>query len=1218
MIHKRLLGEIDWLARRFRRLYLWRTLALGWLAAAALGAGLLGLGWAAGWGTSWAVPVLLGVVLLTTGASAVRAYGSARDPRWVARQVEARYPDLESLLLAAVEQRPALSDGRFGFLQESVIQGALAHSRRHDWEQAIPEQRIRKAQLAGFFGLGVLAVVCGALAGYKGRRDPAADLLPASGAARAAKHYQVTVAPGDTEIERGTSLIVTARFDGDLPDDATLVYQDTSGDTDRVAMSPSLSDPMFGARVADVQSELAYHVEYAGQETRQFRVTVFDYPRLQRADVRLVFPEYTSLEAKQVEDTRRVTAVEGTELTLLCRLNKPVAGAQLVDEAGDRIDLAAEDDGANTYAATTTLSSSARYRLHLTDAEGRANRDPPEFVFNVTPNQRPDVKLASPARDVRVSPIEELQTKASVWDDFGLRAYGIAVSLGAAPPEEVVLGQATLRNQRQGTEHLIDFEALGAQPDELLSYYFWAEDVGPDGKPRRSLGDMYFAEVRHFEEIFRQGEQPPGDSSQQQQGQQGGNAQQAQQLAELQKQIINATWTVIRREVEAVPTDKFAPDVQQLIESQQGASEQTNPLLERVSDEQSQQYVHEVRQHMAEALTHLTEAGQSASAQPLQPALSAEQAAYQALLKLRAREHQVIRSRSRGSQQASTSASGPQSRAQRQLDQLQLRDSENRYETQRTAQPEDQAQRETRQVLNRLRELARRQSDLNERLKELQSALQEAESEEEREEIRRQLKRLREQQQEILRDTDELRERMDRPENQERMAESHSQLDSTRQQIRETTEALERGQVSRAVASGTRAERQLEQMREEFRRRASGRFADQMRQLRDGARALDENETELAQQLRELDKPEPQSGRLRDPSRRERLREGFAEQRQDLDRLLDDVRETVEESEESEPLLNQKLYDALREARQQRIDDALDVTRSMLDRGLLDQARAAESQAGEGIRQLREGVEEAADSVLGDETEALRRAHEVLEDLADELDEEIRSASAQEPSPDRVAAGDEPSRNEESGRPDDQAGRTDRAPSDQQQEDSLARPGGSGPEGPDQQADRPPSSRTARQSTDDRRGGASPRSLLRQEDRADRPDSAEAIDLGAFTRADDQRPRPITGDDFLDWSDRLRDVEEMLDDAELRAEAARVRDAARGVRRQLRGGSKGPNWDIVREFVAEPLCELRDRVAEELLRRGPGETMVPIDRDPVPSKYAEQVRRYYESLGRGK
>jgi hypothetical protein len=111
---------------------------------------------------------------------------------------------------------------------------------------------------------------------------------------------------------------------------------------------------------------------------------------------------------------------------------------------------------------------------------------------------------------------------------------------------------------------------------------------------------------------------------------------------------------------------------------------------------------------------------------------------------------------------------------------------------------------------------------------------------------------------------------------------------------------------------------------------------------------------------------------------------------------------------------------------------------------------------------------------------------------------------------------------------------------------------------------------------------------------------------------------PITGGDFRQWSDRLRDVEEMVADPELRSQAARVRDRARSFRRDLRRHSEEPNWDLFRERVAEPLVELRDRVGEELLRRVSKDALVPIDRDPVPPRFEEHVRRYYEQLGSGR
>ena len=97
----------------------------------------------------------------------------------------------------------------------------------------------------------------------------------------------------------------------------------------------------------------------------------------------------------------------------------------------------------------------------------------------------------------------------------------------------------------------------------------------------------------------------------------------------------------------------------------------------------------------------------------------------------------------------------------------------------------------------------------------------------------------------------------------------------------------------------------------------------------------------------------------------------------------------------------------------------------------------------------------------------------------------------------------------------------------------------------------------------------------------------------------------------------MRDVEELLDDPELRAEAARIRDRVRGAREEFKRHSKEPDWNQLQELVAEPIRELRDRVAEEVRRRESPDSLVPIDRDPVPPQFAEGVRRYFERLGSG-
>src|SRR4029077_7233921 len=173
--------------------------------------------------------------------------------------------------------------------------------------------------------------------------------------------------------------------------------------------------------------------------------------------------------------------------------------------------------------------------------------------------------------------------------------------------------------------------------------------------------------------------------------------------------------------------------------------------------------------------------------------------------------------------------------SQRQLQQLELSPDENRYEEQRTARSQqdrqsqhEREQAENRQVLNRLRELAQRQTDMNERLKELQSALEAAKTPQARDEIERQLKRLRDQQQQILRDTDELRERMEREENRDRMADARQQIEQGREHVRQASEALEQGRLPQAVTEGARAGQQLNNLRDELRKKASNRFSEEL------------------------------------------------------------------------------------------------------------------------------------------------------------------------------------------------------------------------------------------------------------------------------------------------------------------------------------------------------------------------------------------------------
>jgi len=606
-----------------------RTLTLGWLAAAGAALFFIIVHRSTGWISPWLFLLLSVATLVWTLVIWRRSNRAPLDFHIIARNIEAENPKLHTLLLTAVEQKPDAATQELNYLQDRVIREALAKDRRSLWRRRAARQLLF-AQLGN---LGALALLTVGLLGLYQAAPPRAAILTLAGRA-------VTVTPGDTSVEKGSSLVVLAKFQGEVPAEAVLVVRPANEPERRLPLTKNLDDPVFGTSLPDIKDELTYRVEYGVEQTRDFRVTTFEFPRLERADARITYPEYTGLPEKTIEDTRRVSAVEGSALDYTFHLNKPVKSATLVEvrsrrgneadgsttnpppHAGDYA-LRADTNRSNVYVSNFQLEKSGRYELILVDDAGRTNKMPPLFVIDSLTNRAPELKFAFPKGDQRVSALEEIAFKAEASDDFGLKGYGFAYNLAGQEPKSVVLGTSAGPHQKTTFDHLVPLEALGAQPDQLLRYYLWAEDIGPDGNPRRTTSDMFFAEVRPFEEIFREGQaqDPNQQQQQQQQGQQGQNA--AEKLAELQKQIITATWNIQRRETGKTPSANFQKDAETVKESQEKALEQVRSRMEEQEDPRAKALLQTVEKAMAKAAEHLTDAAEDNSPKALPLTLAA-------------------------------------------------------------------------------------------------------------------------------------------------------------------------------------------------------------------------------------------------------------------------------------------------------------------------------------------------------------------------------------------------------------------------------------------------------------------------------------------------------------------------------------------------------------------------------------------------------------------
>jgi hypothetical protein len=108
---------------------------------------------------------------------------------------------------------------------------------------------------------------------------------------------------------------------------------------------------------------------------------------------------------------------------------------------------------------------------------------------------------------------------------------------------------------------------------------------------------------------------------------------------------------------------------------------------------------------------------------------------------------------------------------------------------------------------------------------------------------------------------------------------------------------------------------------------------------------------------------------------------------------------------------------------------------------------------------------------------------------------------------------------------------------------------------------------------------------------------------------------PITGNTYMDWSDRMRDVEQAVDSPDVRNQLATVRERAGVYRRNFRENGRVPSNEELQTKVLAPLALARDWVSQELSRTQNDRSLVPLDRDPVQDKYSDMVRKYYEKLG---
>ncbi len=889
----------------------------------------------------------------------------------VALYIEEHEPSLKASVLSAVDEsrrgeREAAAD-HSPELVRRLIESAAARIRDIDMGRGVEQGSLRRS--SGLLLASGLAAVLLFVFGPAYLRHGISALLTPTGSVEAASPYQIDVSPGDATVARGADQSITAQLVGfDAEEVDLLMRSEEDGAFERLALIPRENEDgetlpgSFEVLLFDLEEPTEYFVEAAGVESSTFTLDVIDLPYVDRLELEYIFPEYTGLEPRLVESGGDIAVLRGTEVRLRAVPTMGTAGGQLVLDEENRTDLALGEDGSLT--SSFMVEEEGFYRIDLLGPEGQMVTASPQYTIDVLTDQPPAVMFIRPGRDTTASAIEELFVEARADDDFGLRSLDLVYSVNGGPEEEVSLydgGDDTLREVSAG--HTFFLEELELEPGDFLSYYGRAVDRNLAQQGADVKSDLYFIQVRRFSRDYRAGPSGGGGG-----GGGGAGGGDARALSEAQRQVISATFNVIRDRA-TFTHEEFQENVVFLTLAQGRLREQVETLLRRMNSRvmPADRAFRSIAEMLPLAADAMRDAEDALQEQDVDAALPHEQRSLQHLQRAEEAYEEVLLTMGGGGGGGGGSRASQAAEDLADLFELELDKLRNQYETLQRGE-QQAADNSIDELMERLRELARRQEREAERQRRRARGQQSTQGggagqralAEEAEEAARRLERL------------------------AREMNSPQMMDASRR-LQEAADAMRRAAANDenlGFAEAGAALDRLREVKERLQGEQSGRLQrDIQDQLRRANRLADE-QREVRRDVADLPglENEPRMTQLR------RLLERKNEMESEVADLERQIDATSAEFRRDERDASRRLQEAAATIRDNRLKEKIRYSRGLMRSRPGDTANAFETEIDGDIGELAEKLAEAAAAVGKSEGDRMAQALDRTRDLMRSLE----------------------------------------------------------------------------------------------------------------------------------------------------------------------------------------------------------------------------------------
>ncbi len=227
----------------------------------------------------------------------------------------------------------------------------------------------------------------------------------------------ISVVPGDWTCLTGDTLHGSVAIKGAFHRPIQISWKEQSRKVFQAKVVQRDSAGIFRFELPNLKENLTYFVQAGKEKTRQFVVTVEKRPMVRSLQAELIFPGYTGMASRMLEENQGdITALRGTRVRLRIKANKTLAKAAVVFTRGKPLRLRLQNREARGRFSILRNNS---YFIRLEDGEEHRNADPIRYKIVAVPDQPPVVEITLPGQDVDVNEQMILPLQIRAEDDFG-------------------------------------------------------------------------------------------------------------------------------------------------------------------------------------------------------------------------------------------------------------------------------------------------------------------------------------------------------------------------------------------------------------------------------------------------------------------------------------------------------------------------------------------------------------------------------------------------------------------------------------------------------------------------------------------------------------------------------------------------------------------------------------------------------------------------------